>query len=85
MAIERGVVAGPRMLVAVHAIVATGDIATQRYREGRLAPETWLSWRGQRPDKLAGRFACITVRRDDHQDLCDGGVLSLAVRVIRRH
>ncbi len=40
-AINRGVVPGPRMLVAVHAIGATGGHCDQTgYREGALGPET---------------------------------------------
>src|SRR6201981_3394585 len=40
-AIERGVVAGPRMLVAVHAAGATGGHCDETgYREGALGPET---------------------------------------------
>ncbi|HEY1423059.1 MAG TPA: amidohydrolase family protein [Candidatus Acidoferrum sp.] len=40
-AIERGVVPGPRMLVAVHAIGATGGHCDETgFREGALGPET---------------------------------------------
>src|SRR5260370_23760269 len=80
-AIERGVVPGPRMLVAVHAIGATGGHCDETgYREGALGPETRpevcrINGPGEarRAVRLAHKYGATIIKT-----CATGGVLSLA-------
>src|SRR5260370_365328 len=80
-AINRGVVPGPRMLVAVHAIGATGGHCDETgFREGALGPET-----GPDVGVVNGADEARRAVRLAHQDgatviktCATGGVLSLA-------
>src|SRR5258707_1130453 len=80
-AIERGVVPGPRMLVAVHAIGATGGHCDETgYREGALGPETGPEVgvingpdEARRAVRLAHKYGATIIKT-----CATGGVLSLA-------
>src|SRR5713101_7327990 len=80
-AIERGVVPGPRMLVAVHAIGATGGHCDETgYREGALGPETGPEVgvvngpdEARRAVRLAHKYGATIIKT-----CTTGGVLSLA-------
>ena len=80
-AIERGVVPGPRMLVAVHAIGATGGHCDETgYREGALGPETGPEVgvvngadEARRAVRLAHKYGATVIKT-----CATGGVLSLA-------
>ena len=80
-AINRGVVPGPRMLVAVHAIGATGGHCDETgYREGALGPETGPEVgvvngadEARRAVRLAHKYGATVVKT-----CATGGVLSLA-------
>src|SRR5258706_6997018 len=80
-AIERGVVPGPRMLVAVHAIGATGGHCDETgYREGVLGPETAPEVgvatgpnEARRAVRLAHKYGATIIKT-----CATGGVLSLA-------
>jgi imidazolonepropionase-like amidohydrolase len=80
-AIERGVVPGPRMLVAVHAIGATGGHCDETgYREGALGPETGPEQgvingadEARRAVRLAHKYGATVIKT-----CATGGVLSLA-------
>jgi len=80
-AIERGVVPGPRMLVAVHAIGATGGHCDETgYREGALGPETGPEVgvvngadEARRSVRLAHKYGATVIKT-----CATGGVLSLA-------
>lgn len=80
-AIERGVVPGPRMLVAVHAIGATGGHCDETgYREGALGPETGPELgvingadEARRAVRLAHKYGATVIKT-----CATGGVLSLA-------
>ena len=80
-AIERGVVPGPRMLVAVHAIGATGGHCDQTgYREGAIGPETGPEVgvingadEARRAVRLAHKYGATVIKT-----CATGGVLSLA-------
>src|SRR5258707_6700874 len=80
-AINRGVVPGPRMLVAVHAIGATGGHCDETgYREGALGPETGPDVgvvngadEARRAVRLAHKYGATVIKT-----CATGGVLSLA-------
>jgi len=80
-AINRGVVPGPRMLVAVHAIGATGGHCDETgYREGALGPETGPEVgvvngadQARRAVRLAHKYGATVIKT-----CATGGVLSLA-------
>jgi len=80
-AINRGVVPGPRMLVAVHAIGATGGHCDETgYREGALGPETGSDVgvvngadEARRAVRLAHKYGATVIKT-----CATGGVLSLA-------
>jgi imidazolonepropionase-like amidohydrolase len=80
-AINRGVVPGPRMLVAVHAIGATGGHCDETgYREGALGPETGPEVgvingadEARRAVRLAHKYGATVIKT-----CATGGVLSLA-------
>jgi len=80
-AIERGVVPGPRMLVAVHAIGATGGHCDETgYREGAIGPETGPEVgvingadEARRAVRLAHKYGATVIKT-----CATGGVLSLA-------
>jgi imidazolonepropionase-like amidohydrolase len=80
-AIERGVVPGPRMLVAVHAIGATGGHCDETgYREGAVGPETGPEVgvvngadEARRAVRLAHKYGATVIKT-----CATGGVLSLA-------
>jgi imidazolonepropionase-like amidohydrolase len=80
-AIERGVVPGPRMLVAVHAIGATGGHCDETgYREGAIGPETGPAVgvingadEARRAVRLAHKYGATVIKT-----CATGGVLSLA-------
>ena len=80
-AINRGVVPGPRMLVAVHAIGATGGHCDETgYREGALGPETgpdvgvvYGADEARRAVRLAHKYGATVIKT-----CATGGVLSLA-------
>jgi len=80
-AINRGVVPGPRMLVAVHAIGATGGHCDETgYREGVFGPETGPDVgvvngadEARRAVRLAHKYGATVVKT-----CATGGVLSLA-------
>src|SRR5712672_1970717 len=80
-AIERGVVPGPRMLVAVHAIGATGGHRAETgTREGALGPETGPEVgvvngpdEARRAVRLAHKYGATVIKT-----CATGGVLSLA-------
>ncbi|HEY6129151.1 MAG TPA: amidohydrolase family protein [Candidatus Acidoferrum sp.] len=80
-AIDRGVVPGPRMLVAVHAIGATGGHCDETgYREGALGPETGPEVgvvngadEARRAVRLAHKYGATVIKT-----CATGGVLSLA-------
>src|SRR5882724_5205447 len=80
-AINRGVVPGPRMLVAVHAIGATGGHCDETgYREGALGPETGPEVgvvngadEARRAVRLAHKYGATAIKT-----CATGGVLSLA-------
>jgi len=80
-AIDRGVVPGPRMLVAVHAIGATGGHCDETgYREGALGPETGPQVgvvngadEARRAVRLAHKYGATVIKT-----CATGGVLSLA-------
>src|SRR6266853_4330672 len=80
-AIERGVVPGPRMLVAVHAIGATGGHCDETgYREGALGPETGPEVgvvngadEARRAVRLVHKYGATIIKT-----CATGGVLSLA-------
>ena len=80
-AINRGVVPGPRMLVAVHAIGATGGHCDETgYREGALGPETGPEVgvvngpdEARRAVRLAHKYGATIIKT-----CATGGVLSLA-------
>ena len=80
-AINRGVVPGPRMLVAVHAIGATGGHCDETgYREGALGPETGPQVgvvngpdEARRAVRLAHKYGATIIKT-----CATGGVLSLA-------
>src|ERR1043166_4973773 len=80
-AINRGVVPGPRMLVAVHAIGATGGHCDETgYREGALGPETGPevgvvngAAEARRAVRLAHKYGATVIKT-----CATGGVLSLA-------
>src|SRR6266478_992203 len=81
-AIERGVVPGPRMLVAVHAIGATGGHCdeTAGYRQEALGPETGPEVgvingpdEARRAVRLAHKYGATIIKT-----CATGGVLSLA-------
>jgi imidazolonepropionase-like amidohydrolase len=80
-AIERGVVPGPRMLVAVHAIGATGGHCDETgYREGALGPESGPEVgvingpdEARRAVRLAHKYGATIIKT-----CATGGVLSLA-------
>jgi len=79
--INRGVVAGPRMLVAVHAIGATGGHCDETgYREGAIGPETGPEVgvingadEARRAVRLAHKYGATVIKT-----CATGGVLSLA-------
>src|SRR5579863_2984467 len=80
-AINRGVVPGPRMLVAVHAIGATGGHCDETgYREGAIGPETGPEVgvingadEARRAVRLAHKYGATVIKT-----CATGGVLSLA-------
>src|SRR5215471_5330908 len=80
-AIHRGVVPGPRMLVAVHAIGATGGHCDETgYREGALGPETGPEVgvvngadEARRAVRLAHKYGATVIKT-----CATGGVMSLA-------
>jgi imidazolonepropionase-like amidohydrolase len=80
-AINRGVVPGPRMLVAVHAIGATGGHCDETgYREGALGPETGPEVgvingpdEARKAVRLAHKYGATIIKT-----CATGGVLSLA-------
>lgn len=80
-AINRGVVPGPRMLVSVHAIGATGGHCDETgYREGALGPETGPEVgvvngadEARRAVRLAHKYGATVIKT-----CATGGVLSLA-------
>src|SRR5579859_4201468 len=80
-AINRGVVPGPRMLVAVHAIGATGGHCDETgYREGAIGPETGPEVgvvngadEARRAVRLAHKYGATIIKT-----CATGGVLSLA-------
>jgi len=80
-AIDHGVVPGPRMLVAVHAIGATGGHCDETgYREGALGPETGPEVgvvngadEARRAVRLAHKYGATVIKT-----CATGGVLSLA-------
>jgi imidazolonepropionase-like amidohydrolase len=80
-AIDRGVVPGPRMLVAVHAIGATGGHCDETgYREGAIGPETGPEVgvvngadEARRAVRLAHKYGATVIKT-----CATGGVLSLA-------
>jgi len=80
-AINRGVVPGPRMLVAVHAIGATGGHCDETgYREGAVGPETGPEVgvvngadEARRAVRLAHKYGATVIKT-----CATGGVLSLA-------
>src|SRR5258706_409823 len=80
-AINRGVVPGPRMLVAVHAIGATGGHCDETgFREGALGPETGPDVgvingpdEARRAVRLAHKYGATVIKT-----CATGGVLSLA-------
>ena len=80
-AINRGVVPGPKMLVAVHAIGATGGHCDETgFREGALGPETGPEEgvingpdEGRRAVRLAHKYGATIIKT-----CATGGVLSLA-------
>lgn len=80
-AIDKGVVPGPRMLVAVHAIGATGGHCDETgYREGALGPETGPEVgvingadEARRAVRLAHKYGATVIKT-----CATGGVLSLA-------
>jgi imidazolonepropionase-like amidohydrolase len=80
-AINRGVVPGPRMLVAVHAIGATGGHCDETgYREGVFGPETGPDVgvvngadEARRAVRLAHKYGATVIKT-----CATGGVLSLA-------
>ena len=82
-AIDRGVVPGPRMLVAVHAIGATGGHCDETgYREGALGPETGPQVgvvngadEARRAVRLAHKYGATVIKT-----CATGGVLSLGRR-----
>jgi imidazolonepropionase-like amidohydrolase len=80
-AIEKGLVPGPRMLVAVHAVGATGGHCDETgYREGALGPETGPDVgvvngadEARRAVRLAHKYGATVIKT-----CATGGVLSLA-------
>ncbi len=80
-AINRGAVPGPRMLVAVHAIGATGGHCDETgYREGAIGPETGPEVgvingpdEARRAVRLAHKYGATVIKT-----CATGGVLSLA-------
>jgi imidazolonepropionase-like amidohydrolase len=80
-AIDRGVVPGPRMLIAVHAIGATGGHCDETgYREGALGAETGPEVgvvngadEARRAVRLAHKYGATVIKT-----CATGGVLSLA-------
>jgi imidazolonepropionase-like amidohydrolase len=80
-AIEKGVVPGPRMLVAVHAVGATGGHCDETgYREGALGAETGPEVgvvngadEARRAVRLAHKYGATVIKT-----CATGGVLSLA-------